>query len=216
MYSAALNRHDANPELECRRPLLRRLLDVFDGARDHRRPGAELAQRLPLHGVALDVGRRDAVAERPGWIVLRDHPGRGPEEVGRLAWRMAAIARRQLAAVSELDLDRLDPRRVERLALQIAHADAEHDVLAALELAGEHADRAGRAERRVAAHDVALDEQLLDLLRLRATAAHDRGEASGGDDLHGWHRTTSLAINVDGVHSLRLLEIAQIRRRLVL
>src|SRR5262249_52985185 len=128
--------------------------------------------------------------------ILRDHPGGGPEEVGRLARRMAAIARRQLAAVGQLDLDRLDARGVERLALQIAHADTEHDVLAALELAGEHADRARRAARRLAAHDVDLDKQLLDLLRLRARAAQDRSERGGGDDLHGWHRTSSLAINI--------------------
>src|SRR5215510_4200005 len=100
---------EADPELELsRQALLRRLLHVFDRARDHRRPGAELAQRLPLHGVALRVGRRDAVAERAGGIILRDHPGRGPEEVGRLARWMVAVARRQLAAIGQLDLDRLD------------------------------------------------------------------------------------------------------------
>src|SRR5881397_328030 len=127
---------EADLELELsRHQLLRRLLDVFDRARDHRRPGAELAQRLPLDGVALGVGCGDAVAERAGGIVLWNHPGGGPEEVGRLARRMAAVARRQLAAIGQLDLDRLDARHVERLALQIAYADTKHDVLAAPELA---------------------------------------------------------------------------------
>src|SRR5258705_11888893 len=114
--------------------LLLRLLDVFHRARNHRRPGAELAQRLPFDSVALHVGRRDAVAERAGRVVLRDHPGRGPEEISGLARRMAAITRRQLAAIGKLDLDRLDAGRVERLALPIAHSHAEPDVLAALDL----------------------------------------------------------------------------------
>src|SRR5882757_2054200 len=159
-----------------RAALLLRLLDVFHRTRDHRRPGAEFAQRLPFDGVALHVGRRDAVAERAGRVVLRDHPGRGPEEIGGLARRVAAVARRQLAAIRKLDLDRLDAGRVERLALRIAHADAEHDVLATLELAGQHADRAGRAERRVAAHDVAFDKQFLDVLRLRRDMSDKGGE----------------------------------------
>src|SRR5947208_10802900 len=120
--------------------LLLRLLDVFHRTRDHRRPGAELAQRLPLDGVAVHVGRRDAVAERAGRVVLRDHPGRGPEEIGGLPRRVATVPGGQLAAIRKLDLDRLDASRVEWFALQIAHADAEHDVLAALELAGQHAD----------------------------------------------------------------------------
>src|SRR5262245_11072196 len=154
------------PGLRQQLPLLLRLFDVFHRTRNHRRPGAELAQWLPLDGVALHVSRRDAVAERAGRVVLRDHPGRSPEKVGGLARRVAAVARRKLAAIRQLDLDRLDAGHIERLALQIAHPDAEHDVLAALELAGQHADRAGRAKRRVAAHDVAFDKQLLDVLRL--------------------------------------------------
>src|SRR5262245_49645345 len=111
---------------------------------------------------------------------------------------MAAIARRQLAAVGEFNHDALDALLVEWLALQIAHADAEHDVLPALELTGQHADRAGRAERRVAAHDIALDEQLLILLRLRGggkaqngkRTRHGEPRQSGSEECRGWHRSS--------------------------
>src|SRR5258705_12203729 len=59
------------PTLELsRHALLRRLLHIFHRARNHGRPGAELAQRLPFDGVARHVGRRDAVAERAGRVVL--------------------------------------------------------------------------------------------------------------------------------------------------
>ncbi len=86
------------------------------------------------------------------------------------------------------------PAVVDRLALQIAHADAEHDVLAALELAGQHADRAGRAKRRVAAHDVAFDEQFLNVLRL----CRDMGDKGGDRDCDSKRYPRGLHQNLPG------------------
>src|SRR5256885_14225790 len=114
----------ANPELSPRWLLLR-LLDVFHRAGDHGRPRAKLAQRLPFDGVAFHVGRRDAVAERAGRVVLRDHPGRGPEEIGGLARRGAAGAGREAAAHGKPYPDRLYGSPVQRPSPPTSPAGAE-------------------------------------------------------------------------------------------
>jgi hypothetical protein len=132
----------------------------------------------PLDNLAAWVAKSD------GRVVRRDQPGRRPEIVDRPGEaeprahrhrRAGTVFRRNFLAVRELNDEALEALVVQRLPHGIAYADTENHVLLALELVREHADRPCVAARRVAAHDIALDEQLLLLLRgCRADTAENR------------------------------------------
>src|SRR5262245_50906715 len=64
-----------------------------------------------------------------------------------------------LLAVAELDDDALERLVVTNVAVRMQDADAPRDRFLALELVGEHAERALLAGQRMA-HDVALEKQL--------------------------------------------------------
>ena len=80
----------------------------------------------------------------------------------------------------------LSPLSSSDVAGLIEDADAPDHLLEPLELTGEHAERAGRAGLR-AANDVAFEEQLAGLLRLRGAgeAEHRQCDGRSGQKLHG-------------------------------
>src|SRR5262249_55153613 len=86
----------------------------------------------------------------------------------------------------------------QRLTGAVAHADAEAHFLLAFELMGEHTDRTGYPGRRIAAHDVAFDEQFLRFLRRRCVR-ESKNRRGQGD-----HRQCPGIRGLSGVHERAL------------
>src|SRR5436190_16803231 len=160
-----------------------RLLD-FDRAGDDLQLRGHPLERLPGLRLALLVGPDRLIDQRTVWIVLRDKPDRRPEMIGSriVAARMRAVDRLQLLAIGQFHEQALEPAAVERLAILIVDAEAEHDFFQMLELIVQHAEGSRRALLSAAYH-VAFKRQLPADLRLRAVGKAENG--NGEDDCRG-------------------------------
>src|SRR5688572_33210411 len=96
---------------------------------------------------------------------------------------MRAPVARQLGAVGKQHDQALEAFVVERRARLIEDAEAPNHLIEPLELAGEHAERTGRAGLG-AANDVALEEQLSGLLGLRDATEGAQSDYRCGHKFH--------------------------------
>src|SRR5215471_14958293 len=174
-------------------------LTVEDG-----RPGSRIVEWRPFLTIAFHIGHRDLVCHGAGGEVFRDAPCGSPPVIngtGELqrsddvGGRPTGVPRRKGLHAHQLHDDALQLLVVKRPAGSIANANPKDRVLPAHELVGEDANGTGRAVWRVAAHDVAFDEQFLSRLRVsRAGTRNSRKQTHQGymRPSHRWQFPVSL------------------------